>query len=161
MNLEFLLIPYWAFMLGASTFVLWKGGAPERYGVGTIVAMAIFQITMEVVTPSRFINVDAASLGADLIGFIGFGVLALHARRVWPLWAVALQMIALSAHYSRWASISMSPNAYSIMRTAPTAIILALMLGATILCLLKRRKGYSDTAWQDWSAIAEMRRGSV
>lgn len=157
MTLNDLLIPYQIFMLAACAFVLWKGCTPERYGVGTIVAMAIFQLTMEVVTPSRFINVDAASLGSDLIGFIGFGVLALHARRVWPLWAVALQIIALCAHYSRWASISMSPGAYSIMRSTPTAIIVVLMLGGTILCLLNRRKGFSDTAWQDWPGIAEMR----
>lgn len=158
MSLDALLIPYHAFMLGGSAFVIWKGLAPERYGVGTIVTMAIFQIVMEIVTPSRFINVDAASLGADLIGFLGFGVLALHARRVWPLWAVALQIIALCAHFSRWASISMSPGAYSIMRTAPTALIVALMLGATIVCLRRRRQGSIDAAWQNWSAIAEMRR---
>ncbi len=157
MTLDDLQIPYWAFMLGASAFVLWKGSAPERYGVGTIITMAVFQITMEVVNPSRFVNVDAASLGADMIGFLGFGIVALHARRVWPLWAVALQMIALAAHYSRWASVSISPGAYSIMRTAPTAIIVALMLAATVSLLRWRRRGYSDVPWQDWSAIERAR----
>ncbi|MGE4404342.1 hypothetical protein [Pseudomonas sp.] len=153
-----LLIPYQIFMLGASAFVLWKGCAPERYGVGTIFAMAVFQIIMQAVTPSRFVNVDAASLGSDLIGFIGFSVIALHARRVWPLWATALQIIALCAHFSRWASISMSKGAYLIMRGVPTAAIVVLMIIATILCILRRQRGSDDGAWQDWSAIAELRR---
>lgn len=157
MTLNDLLIPYQLFMLGSSAFVLARGGAPERYGVGTIICMAIFQIIMEVVTPSRFINVDAASLGADLIGFLGFGVLALHARRVWPLVAVALQMIALCAHYARWASLEMSPAAYSIMRNVPTTTIVALMLLATISCSLKRRRGWTDMPWQDWSEIQRLR----
>jgi hypothetical protein len=160
-TLDDLLIPYWAFMLGGSAFVLWKGCVPERYGVGTIITMTVFQGTMEVVNPSRFIYVDAASLGADMIGFLGFGIVALHARRVWPLWAVALQIIALSAHYSRWASLSISPGAYSIMRTAPTAMIVALMLGATILLRRRGRQGYRDVPWQDWSAIARLRRAEL
>jgi hypothetical protein len=54
LTLDDLLIPYWAFMIGGAAFVLWKGSAPERYGVGTIITMAVFQITMEVVNPSKF-----------------------------------------------------------------------------------------------------------
>lgn len=157
MTLNDLLIPYQLFMLGAAAFVLAKGGAPERYGVVTIICMAVFQIIMEVVTPSRFINVDAASVGADLIGFLGFGVLALHARRVWPLFAVALQIIALSAHYARWASLEMSPAAYSVMRNIPTTTIVALMLAAAISCTVKRRRGRIDIPWQNWSEIRRLR----
>jgi len=156
-TLNDLLIPYQLFMLASSTFVLAKGGAPERYGAVTIICMAVFQIIMELVNPSRFINVDGASLGADLIGFFGFGVLALHARRVWPVIAVALQMIALCAHYARWASLDMSPAAYSIMRNIPTTTIVALMLAATITSTLKRRRGWIDMPWQNWSEIRRLR----
>jgi hypothetical protein len=74
---------------------------------------------------------------------------------------VALQIIALSAHYSRWASLSISPGAYSIMRTTPTAIIVALMFGAAISLLRRSRRGYSDIPWQDWSAIAHFRRAEL
>lgn len=158
-DLNVLVLPYATFMGVTLILVLWKGGAPERWGVASIVAMAAYQLTMETIIPSQFTSVDVASLGADLIGFVAFGVLALYARRIWPLWAAALQLLCLCAHFARWASLSVSPNAYALIRGAPTAMILVLMLGATVLCVLSRRRGQRDLPWQDWASLAQKRAG--
>lgn len=157
MELSQLVLPYQVFMAATFVVVLWKGGAPERLGVASIVAMAAYQLTMERIVPSQFTSVDVASLGADIIGFICFGTLALYARRIWPLWAAALQLLCLSAHFARWASLSVSREAYALIRGAPTASILILMLGATILCIASRRRGETDPPWQDWAAISRKR----
>lgn len=155
-----LVFPYQIFTTSTLIVVLWKGGAPERYGVATIVAMAVYQLTMETIIPSRFTNVDVASLGADIIGFVGFGALALHARRIWPVWAAALQVICLSAHAARWLSLAISQEAYALTRGVPTAVILVLMLGATVQCIISRRRGEADPQWQDWARLKRKRLGA-
>jgi hypothetical protein len=157
MELSQLILPYEIFMAVTLILVLWKGGLPERCGVAAIVAMAVDQLTMEQFIPSRFTSVDVASLGADLIGFVAFGSLALYARRIWPLSAAALQVLCLSAHFARWASFSVSQEAYALIRGVPTALILVLMLGATALCIISRKRGQRDLPWQDWVSLAHKR----
>lgn len=157
MTLNDIVMPYATFMLLTLVFVLWKGAVPERLGVASIIAMGAFQLSVERVLPSKFVAVDVSSLGADLIGFLAFGAIALHARRIWPLWATALQLLCLGAHFARWASISVSREAYAVTRGAPTALILLLMLGATLLCIRARRRGQLDRPWQDWGDIARQR----
>lgn len=154
MTLSDVAIPWATFMALSLLFILWKGGAPERLGVASIVALGVFQLTVEMLFPSKFVTVDVSSLGADIIGFLGFGALALHARRIWPLWATSFQLLCLGAHFARWASISISREAYAVARGAPTALIILLMLGATMLCIRARRRGQVDRPWQDWGDIA-------
>ncbi len=154
MSLNQLVIPYATFMAVSLGAVAWRGGAPERLGAVVMVVMVAFQMTMEKFIPSEFNNVDISSLGTDIIGLVGFGAIALHARRMWPLWATALQIVCLGAHFSRWASITMSPVAYALIRSVPTAVILLLLLAATVRCVVARRRGQVDVPWQDWSMLA-------
>jgi hypothetical protein len=148
----------WAiFMSFSLLFILWKGAAPERLGVASIFALGVFQLSVERLMPSKFVTVDVSSLGADLIGFLAFGMIALHARRIWPLWATAFQLLCLGAHFARWASISISREAYAVLRGAPTAMAILLMLGATLLCISARKRGLIDRPWQDWDQIARGR----
>lgn len=157
MTLSDVAIPWATFMSLTLVFVLWKGGWPERLGVASIVALGVFQLSVEALVPSRFVSVDVSSFGADLIGFVAFGAIALHARRIWPLWATALQLLCLGAHFARWASISISREAYAVARGAPTALIILLMLGATLLCIRARKRGQIDRPWQDWRRLAQER----
>lgn len=132
---------------------LWKGGAPERYGALVIIAMAVFQRIAILFVPSHFVGVDPASLVSDAIGTIGFGVLAVQARRIWPIWAASLQLLSLSAHFARWAAIGVPPFVYALMRGTPTFVVLTALLLGTVLHMVRLRRRGSDPSWQNWSRV--------
>lgn len=126
-------------------------GAPERAGALVFVLMAAVQALVMHFFPSHFVRVDPDSLITDLIGFAGFGYLALEARRFWPLWATSLQVLSLSAHFARWADIGIHPMVYAVMRGAPTfGVAIAIFIG-TLLHLQRLRRHGCDLSWQNWS----------
>ncbi|GGN55326.1 hypothetical protein B2G71_19390 [Novosphingobium sp. PC22D] len=142
---------YWVAFVVALIFILWKGGVPERLGAATVVAMAVLQFSLLVfMRSSRFDAVDLGSLVTDVVGFAGFGILALNARRIWPLWATALQLLSLGAHFARWVSLDMAQQIYAITRSTPTAIVVVLMVLATAFHIQAVKRGTSGADWQDW-----------
>ena len=144
---------YFLILILSIGMALWKGGAPERIGAVVFVLMATVQAVVMQVLPSRFDRVDPDSLVTDLIGFLGFGYLAIEARRIWPIWATSLQVLSLSAHFARWADVAIPPLVYAIMRGAPTfGAAIAILLG-TILHLRRLRRLGSDPSWQNWSGM--------
>ncbi len=153
-----MLLSYQIGLLLALIIVLWKGGKPERIGGFVILAMAIWQFAADAFIPSRFENVDFDSLVSDLIGLAGFGYLALHARRLWPIVAASLQMLCVYAHIIRFASSGLEPMVYAVARGVPTGVAMLLMLGGTILHIQARRRGEIDPPWQDWKAIRAEKR---
>lgn len=147
-------IAFFLLLAVAVPFALWKGGAPERTGAAIILLMWFLQASAEHFLPSGFRTVDPVSLLTDLVGFLGFGFLALQARRIWPLWAAALQILSLSAHFARWADIHVPPLVYAVMRGAPTFGAMIAILAGTALHLLRLRRRGCDPSWQDWSRAA-------
>jgi hypothetical protein len=131
----------------------WKGGAPERFGALVIVLMAVVQRIAIQFDPSEFVSVDPASLVTDAVGAIGFGILAVQARRVWPIWAASLQLLSLSAHFARWADIGVPPFVYALMRGTPTFVALAALALGTVLHMIRLRRHGTDPSWQDWSRV--------
>jgi hypothetical protein len=133
---------------------IWKGGAPERYGALVIIVMAVVQRIAIAFIPSHFVAVDPASVITDGVGIVGFGVLAVQARRIWPIWAASFQLLSLSAHFARWADIHVPPFVYALMRGAPTFLALTALLLGTMLHMHRLRRRGDDPAWQDWSRTA-------
>lgn len=146
-------IAFFLLLLVSVPLALWKGGAPERGGALVILAMIAAQIVGIALLPSDFTNVDPGPLLTDLIGAVGFGYLAIQALRIWPLWAASLQLLALSAHFARWASIKTPAVVYALMRGGPTFLVLLALLVGTVLHVRRCRKHGSDRSWQDWSRI--------
>ena len=142
---------YFLVLIFSVGLALWKGGAPERLGALVFVLMAVVQALVMVFIPSQFTRVDLDSLVTDLIGFLGFGYLALEARRFWPIWAASLQILSLSAHFARWADIGIYPIVYAVMRGAPTfGVAVAIFIGTILHWHRLRRHGW-DRSWQSWS----------
>ncbi len=129
----------------------WKGGEPERWGGLIILAMWAIQSVGEFIVPSRYVALDPVAFLCDLVGVLGFGALALHARRVWPLLAAALQLLCLSAHFARWADLAIPPIVYALMRDGPTFVVMIVLLAGTVLHMRRVRRNGTDAAWQDWS----------
>ncbi len=145
---------FFLLLIVAVSLAFWRGGAPERWGAAIIVAMVLLQVGGESLFPSGFTSVDPLSLMTDVVGTVGFGVLALQARRVWPLWATSLQLLSLSAHFARWADIDIPPIVYAVMRGTPTFLALLAIVVGTILHVSRRRRLGNDPSWQDWSRVA-------
>lgn len=145
---------YFLVLVLSVVLALWKGGAPERMGALVIIAMAVVQAIVRYFSPSAFVRVDTNALISDFVGFVGFGYLAIEARRIWPLWAGALQLLSLSAHFARWADIGIPPLVYAVMRSGPTFGAAIVILIGTVLHLLRLRRLGSDPSWQNWSRSA-------
>ena len=143
------------FLLMAFTIPLaiWKGGAPERIGAATLLAMLAWKLLSTIIMPSYFVTVDPGSLISDLLGLLGFGYLALQARRFWPLLATSLQLLSLSAHFARWADIQIAPMVYAVMRYAPTFGVLIVLGAGTIAHMQRMRLHGCDPSWQNWSRV--------
>lgn len=116
-----------------------------------ILAMWALQSIGEFILPSHYQFVDPIAFLTDLVGTVGFGIIALHARRIWPLWATALQLLSLSAHFARWADLAIPRIVYALMRDGPTFIVMIVLLGGTILHIRRMHRGVTDNAWQNWS----------
>ncbi|WP_162528440.1 MULTISPECIES: hypothetical protein [Novosphingobium] len=128
----------------------WKGGEPERWGGMVILAMWALQSVGEFVLPSQYYAVDPVAFLTDVVGMLGFGIIALNARRVWPLWAAALQLLSLSAHFARWADLDIPAIVYALMRDGPTFVVMIALLIGTLCHMRRVRREGTDIAWQSW-----------
>ena len=142
-------------LLGALILAFFKGGAVEKRGALVLLAMATWQYSASFLVPPRFVATDNISLIGDMIGLGGFALIALNARRTWPIWASAFQLLSLSGHFARSVELSFAPIIYSWMRTLPTAgAILALLLG-TLFHMWRIRRFGVDPSWQDWLQVEQ------
>lgn len=127
-----------------------KGGEPERWGGLIILGMWAVQSVGAFMLPSRYTVVDPVAFLCDLVGTIGFGIIAVNARRVWPLWAAALQLLSLSAHFARWADLAIPSIVYALMRDGPTFFAMVALLAGTVGHIVRMRRKGEDSAWQTW-----------
>ena len=138
-----------------------KGGAPERWGAATLIVMTTVQIVGFSALGSRFGAIDWVAFAVDLIGFASFTAIALFARRIWPLWASALQLFSLITHLFRTLDIHFHPAVYWLTKSAPTFGICLILIFATVMHLRRVRTSGNDaswTVWQDRPACAPLTR---
>lgn len=138
------------FLLASIAIAGVRGGAPERWGAVTLVAMTIVQIAGFGALGSRFGEIDWVAFAVDLIGFASFTAIALFARRIWPLWASALQLFSLTTHVFRALDIHFHPAAYWLTKSAPTFGICLILIFATVMHLRRVRASGNDASWTVW-----------
>lgn len=134
-----------------------RGGAPEVAAASILIGAFLFQAACYALAPPRFIQVDGVSLLTDLICLIGFGWLALDAKRIWPLWATAFLLVGTASHIARLIELEIEPLAYSIMRTTPTACVMILMALGSLTHRHRLRRYGEDSAWTDWERVMRSR----
>jgi hypothetical protein len=124
-----LLALFYATLAVVCPLALWKGGAPERAGVALLAVMLLGGLAGQLAGP-RFATLDTIALADDLVGFGGFTWIAYHARRFWPIWAAALQLLSLAGHFARVVETASAPVVYALMKSGPTYLIfIALLIG--------------------------------
>jgi len=160
-NLQFLSIALFLVGMALSlSFAIWKGAEPERIGAGVLLAGFLLQIIAYAVFPPRYFDVDAIALLADLIFLAGFGWLAINARRVWPIWAAAFQLLSIMSHFARFVEMDIEPYVYSVMKSLPTGLAIVLLSVGTIMHRRRLARRGSDPSWMAWSRMAGRRSGN-
>ena len=144
------ILTFAAILLLSIGFAFARGGGPEKWGALVIVTMTAIQVGSASVEPRRFHEVDIASVVVDTYGVIGFGAIALYARRAWPIWAAALQILSLSSHFARQVDAGVSPMVYALMKSSPTFFVLLALLAGTVAHRRRLRAYGSDPGWMDW-----------
>ena len=103
-----------------------------RLGALSIFAMVVFAFASRNRLPLIFSTVDLAALGDDLLGFTSFALIGIFLSRVWPLWAAALQLIAVGSHFVRAVDVGLHPAAYAWMQALPTVLVYCLVIWAGV-----------------------------
>jgi hypothetical protein len=154
-----LLTAFYSIMAASLGFAWIRGGRAERVGVVLVVGMAVFRISSELFAPARFATLDLLSLIEDLAGFAGFTWIGLRARRYWPLWAAALQLLSLGAHFARAVDLGVHPMIYSIMKSLPTLMVCLVIAVGAATYRRRRKRALSQGSAGD-PGLASWRRHS-
>lgn len=98
----------------------WKcGAAPERRGAAALLIVLLLSMVRTQLVGFDISGLDLTGLAIDFVAFLIFCRMAIHAWRVWPIWAASLQLLAVFSHAVRVLEIDMDPLAYGIMRSGP------------------------------------------
>lgn len=148
---------FYAALITGLLVALWKGGQPEKFGVLVLVAITVIQLSASALFPPRFDDVDPVALLTDTIALIGFGWIAIHARRVWPIWAAAFQLLSVASHFARYVQLGIEPMVYSILKSGPTGLAIILLIVGTLLHRRRVLKYGKDPSWMDWNTQGQVR----
>lgn len=127
-----LLAAFYTLMVAALLLAFRCGGKPERAGAAIVVAMVLLQFGLRLFIEPKLAVVDPRALVVDFVGFTGFLWIALAARRYWPFFAAALQLLSLGSHFARVAERAVDPFVYVLMSGAPTALVLICLIIGTL-----------------------------
>ena len=136
---------------------IWKGAGPERAGAAILAFAFVLQAAAYALVPPAYLNVDLVSVTVDFICFGGLAVVAIYARRIWPIWASSLQLLSLAAHFARQVQVEVEPLVYSIMKTTPTGGALILILVGTLVHQTKIKRFGFDQSWMNWPHLEKVK----
>lgn len=141
------LIPLVVFLTGCG-WCYSRGGPPERIAAAIIVVWVVADVLYHLLFgPSGFKEVDPVHVVLDGGELVAIVWVALHANRMWPLWAAAAQLICVCGHLVAYLNEGGMRRAYWALTQLPPYIqLLALLLGAFAHVRRKRRLG----AYRSW-----------
>lgn len=140
----------WLILILLLILAIRRGGLPERIAVAAYVATSvIWFLGRLIIEPTTYLVLDPLVFAIDLMLFAVLLRVALLANRWWPLCACALQLIVLTAHFTKLFGISGMAGVYWGMTTLPVyAQLIILMLGIQFHARRVARIGQ----YPDWRA---------
>lgn len=148
------MIFFYVLLLVCCGYALLRGGAPERigaaiYAVGTGLTVVALQEAA-----IRYGSVEVGALIVDMAALIAFLVLALRARRFWPLWIAALQAVGTAGHLAKLADPELMRWAYAFLLGIWSYPMLLLLAIGTYNHQQRLRRFGSDPAWSPHKVAA-------
>lgn len=133
----------------AIIFALRCGGRVERLGAKLVLFMVFLSL---VAYPAEDLSKRAMELDwlfQDLVGLIGFALLGINSKGVWPLWAAAFQLLSVGAHGIMLSGMALRPLVFAWMTSGPTWAVLLLLIAGTLGHRRQMRSSASDRSWPD------------
>jgi hypothetical protein len=103
---------YLTSLLMGCGYALARGGAPERWGAGVVIAGMALSNLAGLRSGHLFLSTDVTFLLVDVIEALALTILACTANRFWPLWAAMFQLDAVFTHAVMFAQ-TIPPSAYA------------------------------------------------
>ena len=104
---------YWLFLGTCLAYALWRGGRPEKAGVGIIAVGSILSVIATSDLGARFRTVEWGILAIDVTILVAFLALALRTDRFWPLWAAGFHAIGVATHVATMVDPDVVSRAYA------------------------------------------------
>jgi hypothetical protein len=99
-------------------------------------------------TPVTFARLDPGHFIIDLLGWSALLVVAIRARRFWPLWVSSLQTISLIAHVTKFLDYSIHPLGYATMQVSSSYPLLIILMIGTYNHQARLQRVGSDPPWR-------------
>lgn len=136
-------------LLALIVIAMWQGAGPERWIAGTFLGMFVLDRIYHLVF-SRGLFYRDADLGhimIDVLAVAAFGLVALNANRMYPLWLAGVQLMSLVAHVVRAINPAIEQGAYAILEFAPSYGLIAIFAGGVLLHINRRAKFRPYRSW--------------
>lgn len=142
---------FYALLLICCSYALLRGGAPERIGAAIYAVGSALTIVARQQVEIRYGSVEVGAFVVDIVALIAFLVLALFARRLWPLWMTAFQAIGTAGHFAKLADPEMIRWAYAFLLGIWSYPMLLLLAIGTYSHQRRLKRTGSDPSWSSSS----------
>lgn len=115
-------------MIAVGVFAFVKGDEPERVGAGAYLFAWFASLLVQ--GDGRLYDVQWGMFAIDIVMLLVFGGLVWKSRRSWPVWACALQLLAVMSHIMIMVDLR-TPVAsfYTVLNVASYGIVLSIAIG--------------------------------
>lgn len=135
-------------------FAWLKGDEPEKNVATILMIVYLLSLLRAIFVGAEAERIDFYGFSVDLLAFVWISTIALRAVRVWPIWAAALQLLAIFSHLVQLMKIDIDPIAYGIMRAGPSYFVWIVLLIGTLLHIQRLRSGDRRPSWRNWSQLS-------
>ena len=146
---------YYALLLLCWGYALLRGGAPEKIGATVVLVGSLLTLATVSNQASSYASVETGVLIVDVAAFIAFLVLALRAKRFWPIWITALQLIGTSGHLVKLVDPETIPKAYAFAAIFWSYPMLALLALGTWRHQQRLKRHGADPSWVSSSSPSD------
>lgn len=116
-------------MLAVVVFAFLKGGEPEKIGAGAYIFAWIASLVIQSAGRGYF-GVQWAIFAIDMVLLAVFAAMVWKAPRSWPVWACALQLLAVTSHVMIILDLRTPISAfYTVVNMTGYGIMLAIAVG--------------------------------
>ena len=117
-----------AFVVAVGLFAFLKGGEPEKIGAGAFLFGWFASVMVQ--SNAGLFGVQWAMFAIDVVMLIIFGAMVWKAPRSWPVWACALQLLAVTSHVMIMLDLRTPISAfYTVVNMTGYGIMLAIAIG--------------------------------
>lgn len=127
-----------------------RGGSPERAAATAIASMYILDPAYHALWGNVEVygELNVGHLVIDGLVLAILAWIALRANRIWPLWLVSVQIIAVIGHLLRWMSTEIDPLVYALFTRFPSYLQIALLFVGTALYQGRLRVDNNYPSWR-------------